>query len=116
MKEKQHNNISESQVEEALVSNLADLQELLGLSQELKIVARQMWLRDGELRIDLLLASGKNLHLVELKITAFASENLGQILEYKNELEDLQEKGLLIKGEIELYLLMTKANLQQTAA
>lgn len=110
MKEKRHDNISESQVEEALVLNLAYLQELLELERELRVVARQMWLRDGERRIDLLIASGHELHLVELKITPFLSENLEQILDYKDELTTLQAGGLLVPGKINAHLLVTKSN------
>lgn len=114
MKEKRHDNISESQVEEALVLNLSYLQELLGLERQLRIVARQMWLRDGARRIDLLVASGQELHLVELKITQFLDGNLEQVLDYKNELTELQTQGLLLLGDIYTHLLVTKASQQHT--
>lgn len=113
MKEKHHDNISESQVEEALVLNLAYLQEILGLERELRLVARQMRLRDGDRRIDLLVASGQELHLIELKITPFSSEHLAQVLDYKAELMALQTQGLLISGNINTHLLVTKSNPQQ---
>lgn len=72
-----------------------------------------MWLRDGERRIDLLLASGKTLHLLELKITRFTVEWLEQILDYKNELESLQQQDLLVSGEIQPYLLVVEATQKQ---
>jgi len=113
MQEKRHDNISESQVEEAFVVNLAYLQEILGLERELRIVARQMRLLDGERRIDLLVASGQALHLIEFKITPFSSENLEQVLDYKTELMALQTQGLLLSGNINTHLLVTKSNQQQ---
>lgn len=112
MKQKHHNNISESQVEEAFVSNLLYLQQVLGLETPLSLIARQMWLRDGDRRIDLLLASGKTLHLVELKITRFETEYLNQVLDYQTELQNLQQQELLIPGTIQSYLLVTSATQQ----
>jgi len=113
MKQKQHNNIRESQVEEAFVSNLLFLQQVLELETPVTLIARQMWLRDGERRIDLLLASGKTLHLVELKITRFTAENLEQVLDYRTELQALQLQGLLVSGDIQAHLLVTGASRQQ---
>lgn len=114
MKQKQHNNISENQVEEAFVANLLYLQQVLGLETPVRLIARQMWLRDGERRIDLLLASGKTLHLVELKITRFEADYLEQVLDYQTELQILQQQELLIPGEIKTHLLVTEATRQHS--
>ena len=76
MKLKQRNNISESQVEDAIVANLLYLQKLLNLTSDLKLIGRQLRLRAGEERLDLLLSSGKNLYLIELKVTRFEEKFL----------------------------------------
>lgn len=107
MKLKKHNNISESEVEEALTANLFYLKDLLNLKQDVKLIARQLRLRDGEQRIDLLLAHGKELCLVELKVTWFIDEFLKQITEYRKELVGLQREGKLVGGDIKSYLLVT---------
>jgi hypothetical protein len=102
-----HDRVKESEIEEALVSDLRILQSVLGLSNEVKLIARQLHLRNRKRRIDLLLVSGKQLVLVELKVTPFSLENKGQILEYKLELEHLQNHSQLPAGEILCFLLVT---------
>lgn len=107
------NNISENQVESALVANLTYLREILQVSDDLKLIARQLRMKSGEQRLDLLLSGGKNLYLIELKIMPFLEENLKQIISYKEELEGLQHIGKLIKADILLYLLVVEANKNQ---
>jgi len=109
MKEKQHNNISESQVEDALVSNLQFLKNILGVENDLKLIARQLRLKNGEQRIDLLVSSGKDLCLVELKVVRYSNIFLEQTISYKDELLHLQEIEELIAGEIKSFLLVTNA-------
>lgn len=109
MKLKRHNNISESEIEEALVTNLIYLKELFGLNNDIKLIARQLKLRDGEQRIDLLVANGKELCLIELKVTRYSDDFLKQVTEYKNELTNLQMEGRLVDGVIKPYLLVTDA-------
>ena len=92
------NKISESQVEEALVSNLNYLKEILNLQYEIKLIARQLNLKAREKRIDLLIAHGKDMGLIELKITKYESSYLNQILEYRNELIKLQETNELVNA------------------
>jgi len=113
MKFKHHNNISESQVEDALVANLINLGKILQLPSDLKLIARQLRLKDGDERIDLLLLSGKNLYLVELKVTRFEEKFLQQILNYRKELIELQNSDKLIAGNIFSYLLVTGAKKKQ---
>ena len=74
MRIKRENNISESQIEDALVANLVFLAKTLNLPADLKLIARQLRLKSGEERIDLLLSSGKNLCLVELKVVGFSKD------------------------------------------
>jgi len=113
MKLKQHNNISESQVEDAFVANLFYLQKVLGLLNDLKLISRQLWIKSRKQRLDLLLSSGKDLCLVELKVTKYSDDFLKQILEYKEELTKLQDSGNLLSGSIKSYLLVTKASRKQ---
>lgn len=113
MRLKQHNNISESQVEDALVSNLFYLKKLLNLSNDLRLIARQLRLKSGEKIIDLLVADGKDLCLIELKVTKYSNDFLNQIIEYKKELIQLQNQGKVVNGRIKSFLLITKATKEQ---
>lgn len=106
---KREKNISESQVEDALVANLIFLAKLLQLPVDLKLIARQLRLKSGDERIDLLLSSGKSLCLVELKVVGFAEDWLKQILSYRDELIRSQNIGELVAGEIICYLMVTDA-------
>lgn len=109
MQIKRENNISESQVEDALVANLVFLQKILKLPTDLKLIIRQLRLKSGDERIDLLLSSGKNLCLVELKVVGFSEDWLKQIISYRDELIRLQNIGELVLGEIICFLLVTDA-------
>jgi PD-(D/E)XK nuclease superfamily len=98
--------IRESEVEEALVSNLSIITSLLGLKSEPKLLTRQLHL-NTESRIDLLLLSGKQLVLIELKVTRYYSEHKEQILRYRQEIEKLQTQGELPSGQVNCYLMVT---------
>ncbi|MEO8399745.1 MAG: hypothetical protein ABI550_08040 [Ignavibacteriaceae bacterium] len=113
MKSKKHYNISENQVEDALIANTFYLRKLLNLSDNLKLIARQLRLKKGEQRLDFLLLDRKDLCLVELKITKFSGSFLTQILGYREELLFLQSQGELISGNIKSFLLITQATLEQ---
>jgi len=113
MKLKQHNNISESQVEDALVANLLFLQKILNLSNDLKLIAKQLWIKSREQRIDLLLSSGKDLYLIELKVTRYSDDFLLQTVEYTEELVKLQNQNELVLGSIKSFLLVTEATKKQ---
>lgn len=107
MRKKKQNNIQESQVEEALVSNLLYMKKLLNLTHDLRLLARQLRLKSGEQRLDLLIVHGKELCLIELKITRFLNEHLNQINEYREELHNLQKDKQLVEGKIRAFLLVT---------
>ena len=109
MKKKQHNNISENQVEDSLVSNLLYLKRLLNSKNELKLIARQLRLKNGHNRIDILVLDGNDLCLVELKVVKFSNDFLSQIINYRIELINLQKNRELVKGNIKSFLLVTKA-------
>lgn len=106
---KKEKNISESQVEDALIANLVFLSKILKLPPDIKLITRQLRIRSGEERIDLLLSSGKNLCLVELKVVAFSDDWLKQILSYREELVNLQKADELIAGDILSFLFVTEA-------
>ncbi|KKT34730.1 MAG: hypothetical protein UW24_C0022G0001, partial [Parcubacteria group bacterium GW2011_GWA2_44_12] len=93
MKIKQENNISESQIEDALVANLVFLAKTLKVPADIKLIARQLKLKSVGERIDLLLSSGKRLCLVELKVVGFSNDWLKQIISYRDELINLQNAG-----------------------
>jgi len=99
----------ESQVEDALVTNLVFLSKMLKLPPDIKMITRQLRLKSGEARIDLLLSSGKNLCLIELKVVKFSEEWLKQIISYRDELIHLQNAGELVAGNILCFLLVTDA-------
>jgi hypothetical protein len=113
MKKKQHDSISENQVEDALVANLHFLKNILKVDNDLKLIARQLRLKNGEQRIDLLVSSGKNLCLIELKVVKYTDDCLKQIIDYRKELLLLQEKEELVSGTIEAFLLVTAASQSQ---
>lgn len=106
---KKEKNISESQIEDALVANLVFLSKILKLPPDIKLITRQLRLKSGEGRIDLLLSSGKNLCLVELKVVGFSEDWLKQILSYRDELVNLQNAGELVAGDILSFLLLIDA-------
>ncbi len=101
-----HEKIKESEVEEALVSDLREVKKLLSIPKEPTLIARQLLLTK-ESRLDLLFSYGDSLLLIELKITKFFSEHREQILRYKKEIESLQSEKELPSGNIQMYLLVT---------
>lgn len=106
MIKRNHEKIKESEVEEALISDLSAVKKLLFISKEPTLIARQLLLTK-ESRLDLLFSYGDSLLLVELKITKFYSEHRKQILRYKKEIERLQSEKELPSGKIQMYLLVT---------
>lgn len=100
-------NIRESEVEDALVANLDIFKAMLGIDKEVRLITRQLRLIDGKKRLDLLLAVGDEIFLIELKADSFDKDHIKQILTYKEELKKLQQEKNLIRGEIIAVLLVT---------
>lgn len=100
-------NIRESEVEDALISNLDIFKEILKLNKEVRLITRQLRLIEGKRRLDVLLAVGDEIFLIELKAEPFHRDNVSQILTYKEELEKLQQEKNLIGGKIVPVLLVT---------
>lgn len=107
MRFKKHNNIRENEVEDALVSNILYLKKILNLTYDLKIIARQLKVKSGEQRLDLLIIHGKELCLIELKVTRFDDEYINQVNDYREELLKLQCRGELVDGPLRAFLLVT---------
>jgi len=110
MKQRLKNNISESQVEDALVANVFLIKNFLQFEGDLKLIARQLRLKAGEQKLDLLFLGGRKLYLIELKITKFADSFIEQVSNYRKELLALQDGGELIAGEILSYLFVTESS------
>ncbi len=98
--------IRESQIEDALVSISSLTSNLLNLKDEPRLIVRQWPIPSG--RLDLLYTYQNKLLLIELKVVRFQSKFLKQILNYKSDLVNYQQKGKLIKGDIASYLLCTE--------
>lgn len=96
--------IRESQIEDVLSTYPDITKEILGVTEELTLLARQKVLPSGN-KIDLLFVSGTRLKLLELKVSAFEEQFIDQILQYKNELIRLQSENKLVNGEVDVYLL-----------
>ena len=99
--------IRESEIEDALIANLEVFRELLNLEKDVRLITRQLRLIDGKKRLDILLAVGDQIFLVELKAEPFHRDNIKQIMTYKEELKKLQIEKNLIAGEIIPVILAT---------
>lgn len=96
--------IRECQIEDILATYPDITKEILGLTDDLTLLARQKTLPSGN-KLDLLFVSGTRLKLLELKIGAFDKQFIDQTLQYKNELIQLQSEDKLVNGHIDVYLL-----------
>ena len=99
--------VRESQIEDVLVSAGVLTRQILNLEDEPRLLSRQMILPSG--RLDLLYAYQAKLLLIELKAVEFRHNFLDQVLSYKADLLQYQQKGKLLQGDIESYLLCTEA-------
>ena len=99
--------IRESEVEDALITYLDILKEVLKAEKEVRLITRQLRMIDGKKRLDILLAVGDEIFLIELKTETFHVNHIKQILSYKEELEKLQQEKKLIPGKIVPVLLVT---------
>lgn len=107
--------VRESQVEDVLATYPDITKEVVGIPDDLTLLARQKLLPSGN-RIDLLFVSGTRLKLLELKIGVFQKQFIDQVVQYKQELQQLQAEDKLVKGHIDTYLLcssMTEIHKQE---
>ena len=94
--------IRESQIEDVMATYPQITQRLLGINEQLSLLARQMILPSG--RLDLLFAAGDRILLLELKVEECSSEFVGQLEVYRQDLVTLQERRMLVQGTIEAFL------------
>ena len=107
--------VRESQVEDVLATYPDITKEIVGIHDDVTLLARQKLLPSGN-RIDLLFVSGTRLKLLELKIGLFQKQFVDQIIQYKQELQQLQSEDKLVNGYIDAYLLcssMTEVQKQE---
>lgn len=107
MVRKRENKILESEIEDALVTYLDILKDILNIKKEIRLIARQLQLPDEKKRLDILLTVGDEIFLIELKVESFKESFIEQVLSYKKQLVKLQEDKKLVSGRIISLLLVT---------
>lgn len=107
--------IRESQIEDVLVSAPVLTRNILNLSEEPRLLARQMILPSG--RLDLLYIYQTNLLLIELKVVPLQQKFIKQVSDYRNDLTVFQTNGKLVQGNIQTFLVCptVSANLKTQA-
>jgi hypothetical protein len=94
--------VRESEIEDVFTHYPQLLRRVLGVSQEIQLVARQKLLPSG--RLDLVFACADELLLVELKTEEFKRSFLTQVLSYRADLIELQKQRNFISGNVIPYL------------
>lgn len=100
--------IREIQIEDILVSSPMLTKKILNLEDEPRLIGRQIIVPSG--RLDMLYAHRTKLLLLELKVTYFQKKFIQQVLAYKQDLISFQNAGILLRGEIQPYLLCPSLN------
>ena len=100
--------IRENQIEDILVSAPLLMMETLKLDEEPRLIGRQIILPSG--RLDMLYTYQKDLFLIELKVVAFQKKFINQVVNYRNDLQLLQQQGKLIRGFIQPFILLPEIN------
>lgn len=104
--------VRESQVEDVLATYTDIAKEILGIKEELTLLARQKILPSGD-RIDLLFVADSRMKLVELKVEKCKDEFINQVKNYVDELIKLQNENKLIAGDIDSFLLAPEFSVEQ---
>ncbi|GAG82655.1 unnamed protein product, partial [marine sediment metagenome] len=104
--------VRESQVEDVLATYPDIAKEILGIKEELTLLARQKILPSGQ-RIDLLFVADSRLKLVELKVEKCVSDFVYQVRDYRTELIELQNDNKLVAGGIDAFLLSPEIDKEQ---
>jgi len=100
--------IRETQIEDILVSSPSLMKDTLRLDEEPRLIGRQIVVPSG--RLDMLYAYQKDLYLIELKVASFQKKFVQQVISYRDDLLLFQEKGKLVQGYIQPYLLLPEFN------
>jgi len=95
--------IRESQIEDIFATQLDEVKGLLSLTDNVSLIERQKILPSGN-RLDLLFLSASNLILIELKAVKSKIKFCEQIIGYREELIELQEKGEIPGLPLKSYL------------
>jgi hypothetical protein len=95
--------IRESEIEDVFALYPHLLQSVLGVSDDMFLMARQKPLPAG--RLDLLYACLSEIFLIELKVESFKRKFIDQVLSYRGDLQVPQEQGKFLRGNIVPYLL-----------
>ena len=104
--------VRESQVEDVLATYTDIAKEILGIKEDLTLLARQKILPSGD-RIDLLFVADSRMKLVELKVESCKTEFINQVKNYVGELIKLQNENKLIAGDIDSFLLSPEFSTEQ---
>lgn len=107
-----HMLVRESQVEDVLATHPDIAKEILGIKEDLTLLARQKILPSGD-RIDLLFVADSRMKLIELKIEKCKPEFINQVKSYVDELEELQNADKFIAGDIDTFLLCPEFSVEQ---
>ncbi len=107
-------NIRESQIEDIFATYPDILKDVLEISADITLIARQKILPSKN-KIDLLFITGKKLLLIELKVDSFRKDFLQQVRDYTSELIQLQRSDKLVDAEIIPYLLCIETRVHQKA-
>jgi hypothetical protein len=83
--------VRESEIEDIFAQYPVLLRGVLGLSNDIFLVSRQMTLPSG--RLDLVYSHLSELLLIELKVESFQRQFVKQVLDYKTDLLMLQQGG-----------------------
>lgn len=103
--------IRESQIEDVFVGAPVLTKDVLHLTEEPRLLVRQMIIPSG--RLDLLYAYQTKLLLIELKVVPLHRRFVKQVLAYKSDLIDYQESGSLLRGEVIPYLLCPSSSMKE---
>lgn len=99
--------IRENEIEDIFALYPMQLRQVLGLSNDIHLVARQKILPSG--RLDLVYSHLSDLLLIELKVERFRQSFVDQVMGYKGDLEHLQQTGAFIHGALLPILLCPEA-------
>ena len=104
--------VRESQVEDVLATYPDIAKEILGIKEELTLLARQKILPSGE-KIDLLFVADSRIKLVELKVEKCKPEFIHQVKSYTDELIKLQSANKFIAGDVDAFLVSPEFSVEQ---
>lgn len=90
--------VRESEIEDVLAQYPALLKQILGVPNELRLLARQLPLPSG--RLDLIYSHLAQLLLIELKVEPFRPTYVNQVVQYRSDLLSLQKSGRFVGGPL----------------